>query len=237
MHHHQIVVGLLAYLCASCACTGGSSAAKSSAEQGSSQSLAGLAASGFDNLQPGPLPTGWRMEATNHTGPLATWRVQADALAPSKPNCLALTATNHKSQDAFNLCWSDAPLFSNGTLEVAVRADQGVVDQGGGLAWRVHDKDNYYIARFNPLESNYRVYYVKAGRRVQLASALAEQRAGEWHTMKIEHVGKRITCWLDGQLLLQVEDETLPAAGGVGFWTKADALSSFDSLNITHQTP
>jgi hypothetical protein len=44
----------------------------------------------------------------------------------------------------------------------AVRADGGEVDQGGGPMWRVQDADNDYVCRFNPLESNFRVYFVQA---------------------------------------------------------------------------
>jgi hypothetical protein len=47
-------------------------------------------------------------------------------------------------------------------VSVAVRADGGEVDQGGGPMWRVQDADNYYVCRFNPLESNFRVYFVQA---------------------------------------------------------------------------
>ena len=237
MYQRRIAISLLACLCASCACTGKSSTSSPPAQHDAAPTTGLFAVNGFDSSQAGSLPEGWRAEATNSDGPLATWKILVDASAPSNPNCLALTATNHKSQDAFNLCWSSAATFLDGTLEVALRADAGVVDQGGGLIWRGQDKDNYYIARFNPLESNYRVYYVKGGKRVQLASAAANQRAGEWHKLKIEHVGKRITCSMDGQQLLQVEDGTLSQAGGVGFWTKADARTSFDSLGITPHAP
>ena len=34
------------------------------------------------------------------------------------------------------------------------------MDQGGGPVWRYQDANNYYIARMNPLEDNYRVYKV-----------------------------------------------------------------------------
>jgi hypothetical protein len=48
-------------------------------------------------------------------------------------------------------------------------------------------------------------------------------------------VGTRITCPLDGQALLEVEDATFTGAGMVGLWSKADARSYFDDLTVTPQ--
>src|SRR5262249_30222734 len=108
----------------------------------------------------------------------------------------------------------------------------GSEDQGGGLIWRVQDKDDYYICRANPLESNFRVYYVKGGKRSQLASATVELAAGRWHVLEVEQDGDRIVCSLDGKSLLDVRDQNFPAAGGIGFWTKSDAASEFDDLEL-----
>ncbi len=106
------------------------------------------------------------------------------------------------------------------------------MDQGGGPIWRVKDQNNYYIARWNPLENNFRVYYVKDGKRVQLDSADVDVSASEWHTIRIEHNGDQITGFLDGKELLEVTDSAFPEGGGVGLWTKADAASFFDDLVI-----
>jgi hypothetical protein len=96
----------------------------------------------------------------------------------------------------------------------------------------VKDRDNYYVARWNPLERNFRVYYVKDARRVQLATADVEADPALWHTILVRHSGRRIECLLDGAKLLEAEDGTLPDAGGAGVWTKADAATSFDDLRV-----
>lgn len=175
---------------------------------------------------------GWRAGSTGGTGPDATWQAKADAAAVSAPNVMALVASNHESEDRFNLFWSASPGFVDGRLRVAVRADRGDIDQGGGPMWRVQDANNYYLCRFNPLESNYRVYVVKDGVRRQLATALVEALAGAWHRVEVEHVGAQITCWLDGKKLLEAKDATIAKEGGVGLWTKADACTSFDDLVV-----
>jgi len=43
---------------------------------------------------------------------------------------------------------------------------------------RAKDADNYYIARWNPLEENLRVYFVKDGKQTQLASAKVKANTG-----------------------------------------------------------
>lgn len=179
---------------------------------------------------------GWRFESTGGTGPGATWQARADATAISRPNVMALVTTNHGSEDRFNLCWNPALAFRDGRIGVAVRADGGEVDQGGGPMWRVRDADHYYVCRYNPLESNYRVYVVYGGVRRQLGTAIVEADGAAWHRLEVEHTGARIRCWFDGRLALEADDSTLDAAGGVGLWTKADARTSFDDLSVTGQS-
>jgi hypothetical protein len=194
--------------------------------------LSGATVLAFDQEPAGALPAGWKAEGTNQKGPVATWKVIADATAPSKPNVLSLTSPNHDSGSTFNVCWTDRARFKEGRIEVSLKPNTGSEDQGGGPIWRVQDKDEYYICRANPLESNFRVYYVQNGSRHQLASADVKIATGKWHTIAIEHHGERIACWLDGEKLLEATDGHLPNAGGVGVWTKSDAASSFDDLKI-----
>lgn len=176
--------------------------------------------------------TGWRMESTGGDGAHATWMPRADATAISRPNVMSLVNTNHSSDDRFNLCWNPGLTFRDGRIGVAVRADGGEVDQGGGPMWRVRDANNYYVCRYNPLETNYRVYVVHDGVRRQLATAIVEADGTAWHRLEVEHTGSHIRCWFDGRLQLEAEDGTIDSAGGVGLWTKADARTSFDDLSV-----
>jgi len=175
---------------------------------------------------------GWRFSSTGGEGPRATWQVRADPDAVSPPNVMSMMAPNHKSQGRFNICWSDDHKFADGKLAVAVRADRGDVDRGGGPMWRVQDDENYYVCRWNPLENNFRVYVVTKGERNQLATAIVDAAPAGWHRIEIEHKGASITCWFDGKKLLEATDSTIPAAGGVGLWTKSDACTSFDDLGV-----
>src|SRR6185312_9085510 len=114
-------------------------------------------------------------------------------------------------------------------LSVRLKAVAGETDQGGGLVWRAKDAQNYYLARYNPLEDNYRLYKVIDGKRTMFLNADIKHSAG-WHDLRVTMNGKRIECYYDGKKYLEYEDESLPEAGRIGLWTKADAQSQFDDL-------
>ncbi len=186
----------------------------------------------FDDATADKLPSGWQIDATNSNGALASWRRLKDKSAPSSSYVLTLTNINHNNRATFNLCYRDEPSFLDGEIEVKFKANSGVIDQGGGVMWRVQDSDNYYIARFNPLEDNFRLYYVKEGRRVLIEDATVTLRSGRWHTMKIVQKGDRYTGYLNGKKYLNGRDGTFTKYGGVGLWTKADAVTSFDDFLV-----
>ena len=189
----------------------------------------------FNNVPEGELPDGWTVDATNPRGPLASWTIVSDPHAPNPPHVLSLTGVKDTSRGVFNLCWKPGAEFRDGEIQVTLRANGGEVDQGGGPIWRARDRNNYYIARWNPLEDNFRLYYVKEGRRVELASEDVQLPREEWHTITVRHLGNSIVCFLDGEELLKAEDTTFPEAGGVGLWTKADAATSFDDFTTRRQ--
>jgi hypothetical protein len=187
----------------------------------------------FDKDKEGALPEGFKGGATKAKEDSGVWKIVADAKASSAPNVLALTEI--KDASGYNLCWNEKLSFKDGTIEAKVRGDKGEIDQGGGLVWRTKDSNNYYVARYNPLEGNFRLYYVKAGERKQLATTKTKLTvpSNQWFTIKIVHDGDKIEAHLNGEKLLEATDASLPDAGGVGFWTKADAATSFDDLVVT----
>ena len=186
----------------------------------------------FDNVKIGQLPAGWKIEGTNQRGPLATWKVIEDTTAPSGSKVLALTSTNHDFGGTFNICWTKDIKFLNGKIKVMFKANTGEEDEGGGVIWRAQDKGNYYIARYNPLENNFRIYFIKNEGRKILASARIKLLKGKWQEMEIVQNGKHITGYLNGKKLLEVDDNTFTKPGGVGLWTKADAVTSFDDFEV-----
>lgn len=187
----------------------------------------------FDNLPEGSLPAGWKVEATGQDKATADWQVKKDAAAPLGPGVLCLTATNHTQRGVFNICWTPQLTFFEGEIAVFLKGNSGKIDQGGGPIWRVQDRNNYYIARYNPLEENVSIYYVKDGRRVMLGYTGKLELTDAWHVLKISHRGDRIRAYLDGDMKLMVNSgEHIKLKGGVGLWTKADAATSFDNFTV-----
>ena len=186
----------------------------------------------FEDAEVGELPTGWSTAKTGE-GEGSEWSVIEDNSAPAGARVLAQTSSA-APRPLFNLCVLEDVEFADVDLSVAFKAVSGDIDQGGGPVWRYSNANNYYIARFNPLENNFRVYKVVDGKRTQLGTADAEAAAGEWHTIRIVHRANRIRCSLNGTEYLDVGDDTFGNPGHVGLWTKADAVTSFDALTVAN---
>jgi uncharacterized protein (TIGR03067 family) len=178
------------------------------------------------------VPAGWKADKTGK-GEGSVWKVVADPTAPSKSGYV-LAQTAESPSALFNLCVAEKTDAKDLEVKVSFKAVKGKADQGGGIVWRYQDAKNYYIARMNPLEDNFRLYKVVDGQRKQLATTKDDvtAKAGEWHTLSVKHVGNQIECSLNGKRYLEAKDDTFPRAGKVGLWTKADAQTYFDDLQI-----
>lgn len=172
----------------------------------------------FERDQPGRI-------AASFTNEVGRWEVAAEGTN----HVLAQQAQSERR--TYNVTLIEGTSYQDLDLTVRLKANEGKVDQGGGLIWRARDRDNYYVARYNPLEDNLRVYKVENGRRTQLDHADAPGDL-QWHTLRITMTGREITGYLDGKKLLVAEDSTFSDAGKIGLWSKADACSFFDDLSV-----
>ena len=160
------------------------------------------------------------------------WVVIADPSAPSKPNVVAQNSTD-KTDYRFPLLIADEGSFRDLNLSVRFKAISGSIDRAGGLVFRLRDPNNYYIVRANALENNYRLYHVVNGRRSQFAGANLKVTSGEWHELRVEVLGDKITCYYDGNKKIEATDDTFKEPGKIGLWTKADSVTYFDDLKAT----
>ncbi|MDQ3667835.1 MAG: DUF1080 domain-containing protein, partial [Acidobacteriota bacterium] len=168
--------------------------------------------------------------AAGFTNEVGEWKIVADGSGPSKGNVLAQLANNERP--VFNITLASGTGYTNLDISVKLKSIAGKIDQGGGVVWRARDAKNYYIARYNPLEDNYRVYKVQDSRRVQLGTSDIK-RSEEWHTLRVTMIGDRIECYHDGKKYLDVNDSTFTEPGKIGLWTKADAQTHFDDLTVS----
>lgn len=184
----------------------------------------------FQGASVGKLHGGWTSDHTG-SGKGSVWEVVEDADSPDGSRAIAQVSAEG-SGGFFSLCVADNARFEDLVLTISFKAVAGKEDQGGGPVWRYKDANNYYIARMNPLEDNFRVYKVENGKRTELGSADVKAAAGAWHTIRIEHTGDRIQCSLNGKVYLDVNDATFPGAGKIGLWTKADAQTRFAAIGV-----
>jgi hypothetical protein len=168
--------------------------------------------------------------AKGFTNEVGKWEVVADDTAPSKPNVLAQLAKS--AGPIFNITLVNDTNYKDVDITVKMKAIAGSADQGGGIVWRAKDAKNYYVARFNPLEDNYNLYHVTNGRRSEIKGSNVKATPG-WHTLRVTMTGDRIQCYLDGQKHLDAKDSTFKEAGKIGLWTKSDAQSHFDDLEVS----
>src|SRR3989441_12733052 len=68
----------------------------------------------------------------------------------------------------------------------------GRVDRACGVVFRYQDENNYYLTRANAPEDNVRFYYVKNGRRIQLANWSGKVTSGAWHELRVEFQGDHV---------------------------------------------
>ena len=175
----------------------------------------------FDN----PIPL-----SDNFNSVQGTWKILKTDDAPSPPSVLAQVAKS--PSNVFNLVLIRNSAYQNLEIVVAMKAVHGEIDQGGGLVWRAKDANNYYVARYNPLESNYRVYKVQNGIRIQLQSANINPVQG-WYQLRIRMKTQHMECYLNDKKYLEVDDSTFKDSGMIGLWTKSDAQTYFDDLHAS----
>ncbi len=170
---------------------------------------------------------------TGKRGELALWKLVSDPSAPSGSKALLVVPnprTNHGA--CFNVFLNRKIQAKDLEISVWLKPVRGREDQGGGPVWRAKDADNYYVVRWNPLEDNFRLYFVKRARRRMISSAKLKANPHRWHEIRVIHQGDLIRCYFDGKLKIKVRDRTFTQGGKIGLWTKADASTEFDQLRI-----
>jgi hypothetical protein len=184
----------------------------------------------FDSAAADQPPPGFVFGRTGSGRP-GRWIVRASAGAPSGRQVLAQVDPD-PTDYRFPVAAASQPIVRDLRLSVKCKPVAGKVDRACGLVWRYQDENNYYLARANALEDNVRLYYVKGGKRSQIASWSGRVTSGVWHELAITAKGDRFEVWWEGRKVLEKRDTTFAQAGKVGLWTKADSVTEFDDLSI-----
>jgi len=167
----------------------------------------------------GQPPAGWTCGMTGRGTP--KWSVESD---PSAPGGKVLRQSGAAS---FTWCVKVDASLADGWVEAKFKPLSGKEDQAGGVVWRWKDGDNYYVARANALENNVSLYYTARGIRKTLKYVDAPVAARQWHTLRVDFAGAKISVSLDGKRYIEFTDDHITGAGAVGVWTKADSVTAF----------
>jgi outer membrane protein assembly factor BamB len=177
----------------------------------------------FDDASPGKAPAGWT--ATQTGSGQSNWTVEQDDTSPSSPNMLRQSGVA-----TYPVCIKNDTILQDGFVEVKFKAVTGKQDQAGGVIWRCQDSDNYYVARANALEDNVTLYHTIKGKRVSFKNVSTPVKSGSWHTLRVDFKGNQFTVSFNGNKVIEAADGSLPDAGKVGLWTKADSVTLFDDF-------
>jgi hypothetical protein len=184
----------------------------------------------IESMRVGAPPDDFDFGRTGQGGP-GQWTVVADATATGG-HAIEQSSTE-RTDYRFPLAIYRPRSARNVDVALRFRAVAGNVDRAAGIAVRLTDPDNYYVVRANALEDNVRFYRVVRGRREQIEGADLKVSADTWHTLGLKAEGNRFTIVFDGKELYTATDDTMPGAGRVALWTKADSVTRFDRIEIT----
>src|SRR5437899_6963153 len=140
----------------------------------------------FDAGTVGQAPAGWTATRTGSGD--AKWTIEKDDTAPSRPNVLKQSGVA-----TYPVCFKNDTNLKDGFVEVKFKPISGKEDQAGGVAWRLKDADNYYIARANALEDNVTIYDTVKGRRTERKRANMKVASNQWHTLRVDFQGGHFT--------------------------------------------
>jgi hypothetical protein len=183
---------------------------------------------GFEADATGRAPSGWTVAKTGTGNP--KWTVESDPTAPSKANVV-----RQSGRATYPLLLKTGSSVRDGFVDIRFKAIAGSEDRAAGIVWRARDADNYYVVRANALEDNVVLYKTVGGRRSPLDivgrkggyGVNIPVPANQWHTLRVDFVGKRFDVSFNGKPIFAVEDATFSDAGMIGLWTKADSVTAF----------
>jgi hypothetical protein len=183
----------------------------------------------FETEVVGKAPAGFTSYATGG-GPEGKWLVTEMNDSPSGMHVVEQTDAD-PTDVRFPVLIADTGEYADLDVSVKAKAISGKGDQGMGLVFRFRDPKSYYIVRANALEDNFRLYRMVNGKRLQFAGSGVKVASKQWHTIRVVAKGDHITCWFDGQQLIDAYDKTY-TTGKIGLWTKADSVTAFDDLAV-----
>ena len=189
-------------------------------------------------------PPGFRSTVSGEGKP-GEWKVIEDVARPSPvpPGVKSSLSTSHpvlaqlsrdKADEHFPLLVFEGETFGDFTLTTRLKTVDGSVEQMAGVAFRIQDEQNYYVARASSLGNTFRFYKFVQGIRSTPVGPDIEIPKGVWQELRVECQGNQIRCFLNGKQAIPDITDSSFTEGKVGFWTKSDSISYFADTQIVY---
>jgi hypothetical protein len=193
----------------------------------------------FDKLKPETFPPFWTATATGSTQ-VSHWDVRRDTTAPSRPNVLAEEPGGGNS--GFSLAVFDKVVCRDGDLSVKFKIAANLrTAKTAGIVWRFQDPRNYYLLTFSVDERNIALFHVQNGQLHPIpilhgrrgdTGVSHDLRTSQWYEAKVIFRGNNFHVLFGNRQLFDAWDDSLPAAGKTGLWTREGTAASFDDFRI-----
>ena len=189
-------------------------------------------------------PPGFRSTVSGEGRP-GEWKVIEDVARPSPvpPAVKSSLSTSHpvlaqlsrdKTDEHFPLLIFEGETFGDFTLTTRLKTVDGAVEQMAGVAFRIQDEQNYYVARASSLGNTFRFYKFVQGIRSTPVGPDIEIPKGVWQELRVECQGNQIRCFFNGKQAIPDITDSSFTEGKVGFWTKSDSISYFADTQIVY---
>jgi 3-keto-disaccharide hydrolase len=198
----------------------------------------------FADFPENQTPPGFRSTVTGKGKP-GDWKIVLDEvpplLAPLTPQAPAVTRravlaqlAQDRTDEHFPLLVFEDEAFGDFSLTTRFKLVDGAVEQMAGVAFRIQDEKNYCYVRASALGNTFYFFKFVNGELIGPIGSKVEIAKGTWHDMTVECAGNKVTCSLDGKVVIpQLQQDTFPK-GKIGFWTKSDSISYFTDAKISY---
>jgi hypothetical protein len=182
----------------------------------------------FDQDELNKTPGGFAGRSSGDEPP-ATWTVQQDDTAPSRPNVVAVTS---HCAGCFQLLLAEGLDYEYPDLTVRFRGGKGTAI--GGVVFGAKDAANFYAAVVDMTGLTVQVIRMLDGKETVLAQSPVKLKAVDWHSLRVQRntiISKDfIELFVDGTLVLSVEDQML-GLGQVGLLARRNSSLLFDAFH------
>ena len=162
-------------------------------------------------------------------GELGQWTLVADATAVT--GVAIEQFSEYQTENRFSVAVYKPLHLRNLSVRVRIKLIKGTIETAG-LAFRVQNSDNYYVAAANTFEKRVDLSRVVNGKMERIAGADADIFIDRWHTLAVIAENEQFTIALDNKRIFTVSDRTFLTEGRIGLWAEEDNLSRFDQIEI-----